>query len=318
VTVAVHTSADTPRPIEHIVDAHVHIWDPAHVTYPWLAEVPRLNRRFTLDDVEAELIGIGVGQVVLVQAADSIDETRHMLETARVDRRVAGVVAWVPIDDVALAVSWLDSWSTEPIVGARHLVHRYPDPDLLLGPRVRDVLDLLAERHLTFDVCAESPHLLGLVLSLAERHPDLTLVVDHLAKPPIRTKEWKPWATLLAAAAQAPNVVAKLSGLNTAAARHATAADFRPYVEHALDVFGPHRIMYGGDWPFALLAADSYTEIWNELRGSIDHLDAASRRAVLSGTAQRVYRLTTPLPTTLPTPEPSMRSPGRRRAGGRR
>jgi L-fuconolactonase len=146
-----------------------------------------------------------------VQAADSIDDTRHMIESARTNRRVSGVVAWVPIDE---------------------------------------------------------------------------------------TKEWTPWATRLAAAAQAPNVVAKLSGLNTAAARDATAADFRPYVEHALDVFGPHRIMYGGDWPFALLAADSYTEIWNGLRGSIDQLDAASRRAVLSGTARHVYGLTTQLPTT--------------------
>ena len=132
------TTADTTRPIEHIVDAHVHIWDPARVTYPWLAEVPRLNRRFMVDDVEAELSGIGVSEVVLVQAADSIDDTRHMIETARTNRRVSGVVAWVPIDE---------------------------------------------------------------------------------------TKEWTPWATRLAAAAQAPNVVAKLSGLNTAAARHATAAD---------------------------------------------------------------------------------------------
>jgi L-fuconolactonase len=297
VTVAVLAS-DTPGPIDHIVDAHVHIWDPARVDYPWLAEVPQLNRRFTLDDVEADHTAAGVSQVVLVQSADSIDDAQHMLATALGNRRVAGVVAWVPIDDVALAESWLDRWRAEPIVGARHLVHRDPDPDLLLRPRVGEVLDLLAARRMTFDVCAESQHLLSLVPSLAERHPDLTLVVDHLAKPPIRTGGWAPWADLLAEAAQAPNVVTKLSGLNTAAADHATAADFRPYVEHALDVFGPERIMYGGDWPFALLSADSYTEIWHELRGSIDRLETASRRAVLCGTAQRVYRLTTPLPTT--------------------
>ena len=297
-TAAVGLASGTAGPTDYIVDAHVHIWDPAGVDYPWLAEVPQLNRRFTLDDVEAEHTAAGVSSVVLVQAADSIDDTRHMLETARVNRRVAGVVAWVPIDDVALAESWLDRWNAEPIVGARHLVHRDPDPNLLLSSPVGDVLDLLAARQMTFDVCAESPQLLGLVPSLAERHPDLTLVVDHLAKPPIRTKAWSPWASLLAEAAQAPNVVAKLSGLNTAAAPHATAADFRPYVEHALEVFGPERIMYGGDWPFALLSADSYTEIWHELRGSIDQLEAASRWAVLSGNAQRVYRLTTPVPTT--------------------
>jgi L-fuconolactonase len=298
VTVAVSRTSRSAAATDHIVDAHVHVWDPARVEYPWLADVPRLNRRFTLGDVEADHVAAGVSRVVLVQAADSIDDTRHMLDAARADRRVAGVVAWVPIDDAALAESWLDRWRGAPIVGARHLVHRDPDPDLLLRPRVRDVLDLLAARHMTFDVCAESLHLLGLVPSLAERHPDLTLVIDHLAKPPIETKAWTPWADLLAEAARAPNVVAKLSGLNTAAARRATAADFRPYVRHALDVFGPQRIMYGGDWPFALLSADSYGEIWHELSGSIDHLDAASRSAVLSGTAERVYRLTTPLSTT--------------------
>ena len=154
------------------------------------------------------------------------------------------------------------------------------------------MLTMLAERDLTFDVCAETEHLLRLVPALAERHSSLTLVIDHLAKPPIATGGWQPWAQLLADAAAAPNTVVKLSGLNTAAAPGASAAAYRPYVDHALDVFGPERTMYGGDWPFALLAADSYTEIWRNLRACLDDLDHADRHAVLAGTAQRVYRLT--------------------------
>ncbi len=105
---------------------------------------------------------------------------------------------------------------------------------------------------------------------------------------------WQPWAQLLADAAEATNTAVKLSGLNTAAAPGASPADYQRYVDHALDVFGPERTMYGGDWPFALLAANSYTEIWRDLRACLNGLDHAERHAVLAGTAQRVYRLSIP------------------------
>ena len=164
-------------------------------TTPWLAEVPSLARRFDLDDVATEHRAAGIGALVLVQAADSVDDTEHMLRMARADARVAGVVAWVPIRDAAAAAALLDAWADEPIVGVRQLVHRDPDPDLLRAREVDDTLDLLSERGLTFDVCAETVHLLGHVPSLAERHPELTLVVDHLAKPPIRERGWEPWAS---------------------------------------------------------------------------------------------------------------------------
>jgi L-fuconolactonase len=280
-----------PTAVEDVVDAHVHVWHPDRADYPWLAEVPRLARSFDLGDVAAEQRAAGVSRVVLVQAGDNVEDTENMLRTARLHRQVAGVVGWVPIDDASAAASVLDRWQGEPIVGVRHLVHRDPNPDLLLAPEVDDVLGLLAERDLTFDVCAESLHLLALVPSLAGRHPNLTLVVDHLAKPPIREGGWEPWAGLLAEAAEAPNVVTKLSGLNTAAAPGATADDYRPYVEHALTVFGAGRVLYGGDWPFALLAADSYTEIWQGLRGCLDLIEPDARRDVLANTACRVYRL---------------------------
>jgi L-fuconolactonase len=248
------------------VDAHQHVWDPARADYPWMTpELDRLRRPFDHADVVAEQAELGVGATVLVQAADNLDDTANMLRVARAHPQVAGVVAWVPLDDPAAAIRLLDGWqrAAEPVVGVRHLVHREADPDWLLRPEVQDGLEAVAERGLTFDVCAETAPLLGHVPMLAERHPALSLVVDHLGKPPIRARGWQPWADLLTAAAEAPNVTAKVSGLNTAAdpTRWAS-SDFQPYVDHALDVFGPHRLLYGGDWPFALLAADSYTQIW--------------------------------------------------------
>lgn len=281
--------ADHPPAL--VIDSHVHVWDPRRVHYAWLAEARSLDRRFDLTDVAPELDAAGVGSVVLVQAADDLEDTRLMLEVAAASTRVAGVVAWVPLRDPVTAAHALEGWRDEPIVGVRHLVHRDPDPDLLADRRVDDVMAMLAERGLTFDVCAETEHLLGLVPQLAERHPDLTLVIDHLAKPQVATGGWQPWAQLLADAAAAPNTVVKLSGLNTAAAPGASAAAYQRYVDHALEVFGPERTMYGGDWPFALLAAHSYTEIWRDLRACLDGLDDADRHEVLAGTAQRTYRL---------------------------
>jgi L-fuconolactonase len=277
-----------------VVDSHVHVWDAARATYPWLAEVPQLPRAVDIAGFWPEQAAAGVRQVVLVQAADNVEDTENMLRTARARPQVAGVVAWVPLLDARAADALLERWHEEPVVGVRHLVHRDPDPDLLRHPAVHETLDVLHERGLTFDVCAESAHLLGLVPDLAARHPGITFVVDHLGKPPIGQRGWEPWASLLAAAAEPPNVVAKLSGLNTAAAAGWTASDFAPYVAHAIACFGPERLMYGGDWPFALLAADSYTQVWNGLRGVIETLAPADQGEVLAGTARRVYGLPEP------------------------
>jgi L-fuconolactonase len=283
-----------------VIDSHLHVWDPVRAHYPWLVEAPALDRRFDIGDIDDELDVAGVVAVVLVQAADHIDDTELMLEIAASNPRVAGVVGWVPLRDPSAAERSLDRWARSGIVGVRHLVHRDPDPDLLADPRIDDVLAMLAERNLTFDVCAETEHLLRLVPELAERHPRLTLVIDHLAKPLIAEDGWQPWAQLLADAAEATNTVVKLSGLNTTAAPGASSAVYQRYVDHALEVFRPGRTMYGGDWPFALLAAASYTEIWHDLRGCLDGLDHADRHEVLAGTAQRVYSLSVPSLTSRP------------------
>jgi L-fuconolactonase len=278
-----------------VIDAHQHVWNPATADYPWLTdEVAVLRRVFDQPDVEAGLRAAGVDRTVLVQAADNVADTENMFRVAAADPRIAGVVAWVPLDDVARAERLLDSWRGRPVVGIRHLIHTEPDPDWLLRPAVQEGLALLAERGLAFDACAETGALLAHVPTIAAAHPTLRLVVDHLGKPPIRERGRQPWADLLAAAAAVPTVTAKLSGLNTAAEPGWTSDSFQPYVDHALEVFGPERLMYGGDWPFALLAADSYAQIHAGLTGTLRALSADERAQVLGGTAQRTYRLAPP------------------------
>jgi L-fuconolactonase len=275
-----------------VIDAHVHVWDANLVTYPWLPDVPTLAPRYTLADVLPSFDAAEVTGCVLVQAADHEADTELMLATAAEHpSRVLGVVGWVPLTEPGRAEALLDRWSGQALVGVRHLIHRDPDPRLLLRPEVDETLAILAERGLAFDACAESLQLLELVPTLAARHPRLQVVVDHLAKPPIRERGWQPWAGMLAEAASLPNVVAKLSGLNTAASPTWSSADFAPYVRHALEVFGPNRLLYGGDWPFALLAADDYAHIWSGINDCLQALTPAERTAVLHDNAVATYGL---------------------------
>jgi len=276
-----------------IVDAHQHFWAPAAVDYPWLAGAePILQRTYTPDDLEPELRAAGIDATVVVQAADSRADTEAMLAHAVRRPWIAGVVGWVPLADPGATARGLDGYAAHAAVrGVRHLLHDEPDPDWVVQPPVLESLGLVAARGLAFDVPAELPRHLEHVATLAGRLPHLTIVVDHLGKPPIRARGWQPWAALLAAAAEHPNVVAKLSGLNTAADRARWNAEaLRPYVEHGLACFGPERLMYGSDWPVALLAGD-YAKVWRATRRLVDALAPAEREQVLGGTARRVYDL---------------------------
>lgn len=280
-----------------VIDAHQHVWDLEHVSYPWLtADFGVLYRTYSFDELEPELEACGVDATVLVQSADSVAETKWMQAVADAHPRIAAIVAWVPLDDAAEAARILDEYAADPrIVGIRHLIHNEPDEDWLLRPAVQEGLALLAERGLTFDVVAVTDRHLQHVATIAAAHPRLKIVIDHLAKPPIASGELMPWARSLAQAAAYPNVYAKVSGLNTAAKPDWTAADLKPYVHHALDVFGANRLMFGGDWPVALLSGD-YRRVWEATGSVLADCADAEREAVLGGTAASFYGLVEKVP----------------------
>jgi L-fuconolactonase len=278
-----------------VVDAHQHVWDPSVAEYPWLTtDLGSINRVFDQPDVQPELDRAGVRATVLVQAADNVEDTENMFRVAAANPAIAGVVVWLPLSDAGRCERLLRAWQGRPVVGVRHLVHTDPDPHWMLRTDVQDGLALLAERGLPFDVCAETPQLLAQVPAVASAHPTLRLVIDHLAKPPIAAGGWQPWADLLAAAAAVSTVSTKLSGLNTVAAPGSDAAVLQPYVDHALDVFGSGRVMFGGDWPFSLTAGHSYTEVHRTLIATLGGLSDDQRADVLGGTARRIYRLSLP------------------------
>ena len=278
-----------------IVDSHQHFWDLDEVEYPWLVpDYGPIYRTFKPAELEPQLAAAGVDRTVLVQAANSFADTDSMLRHAERHDWIGAVVGWVPLEDAGATSQALDTYLGNPFFkGVRHLNHEEADPDWLIRPEVIDGLHLLEERDLTFDVIAVHPLHLKHVPALAEACPDLRMVIDHLAKPPIASGEYDAWKAEMTAAAQYPNVYAKVSGLNTAADPEAwTAADLVESIGHALEVFGAERLMFGSDWPVAILAGD-YAKVWNETNEALNELGVqdADRSAILGDTAATFYRI---------------------------
>ncbi len=275
-----------------MIDTHQHLWKPSERRYEWLdaAGLP-LNADFGPEDVEADVAAAGITTTVLVQAADSYEDTMYMLSVAARVPVVRGVVAWAPLDRTAEAEAALELYAASPVVrGIRVLNHNYADPRWLLRPEVDAALRMLAPRRLALDVVSVLPEHLVMLAELAQRHPELTLVLDHLAKPDIAGKGWEPWASLLADVAVRPNVSVKISGLNTASASGWTWNDWLPYVDHAVEHFGSERIMLGSDWPVATLAGD-FAGVWKAQREVIGHLTHQQQDDILFRSAIRAYSL---------------------------
>lgn len=176
------------------------------------------------------------------------------------------------------------------LVGVRHLINIERDPDWIVRSEVLEGLRNLSRRGLTFDYVGILPRHLEHLSLIAHHVPDLRIVIDHLGKPPIVARGWEPWHTLIARAARMPNVFAKLSGLDAGDADTWTAADIAPYVERALELFGPDRLMFGSDWPVANLRG-GYGKIWRKTNQVLARLSHHERDRILGGTAIAFYRL---------------------------
>lgn len=277
-----------------IIDAHQHVWDPARAAYDWLgSELAPIDRAIGFDELRPSLKRAGVTSTVLVQSADNAEDTQLMLEVAAANPEVAAIVAFVPLDRPTDAERDLAELRRNPlVVGVRNLIHNQPDADWLLRPEVDASLGVLEKAGVTFDLVAVLPRHLELVPILSERHPQLRIVIDHLAKPPIGLDTREPWWRLIADAASNPLVYAKVSGLYSATANPGawTPDAVRPFFLHACDKFGPDRLMYGGDWPISLLAG-GYERVWDGLSELFDELDPDDRDRLLSGTATDFYGL---------------------------
>jgi len=273
-----------------VLDAHLHLWDPSARHHEWLDGAPELRRRFGPEDVDPGRYRLAGAIFVQADCRDeeALDEVRWVQSVAR--GLVCGIVAYAPVHAGPAAEAQLAALAQEPlVVGVRRLLQGGPaaaivDPGLVAG------LHLLAARGLTFDVCVTHDQLPA-VARLVAACPATSFVLDHLGKPPVAARRLDPWRSDLARLAAFPNVTCKLSGLATEAAAWSS-ADMRPYLDHALDVFGPSRCMVGSDWPVLTLAGT--IERWfDAVLEALDPLRPADREAVLRGTASSVYGVDT-------------------------
>lgn len=278
-----------------IVDAHLHVWDLERAEYAWMGPgMGDLRRTVALDEIAPSLAARSVDAVVLVQSADERGDTDHLLQVADAHAIVAGVVAWSPLDDPERLARDLESFATDDrVVGIRNLVHERP-ASWFASDAVERGLAVLAEHAMPLDVPTNGFAALARVDEIAAAHPGLPIVLDHLGKPPIGggADALAAWRSALAACARHPNVVAKLSGLYAAVGplEAWTVDALRPVVDVALDVLGPERLLYGSDWPIALLAGGD-DRTWEAMQQLLAPLAADERDAILGGTAARIYRI---------------------------
>ena len=219
-----------------------------------------------------------------------MEETRWLLELAAVSPFILGVVGWVDLQSPQVR-SQLESVAGNPkLVGVRHVVQGEPDDRFPLRPEFLRGVSILEEFDLAYDILIYTKHL-PVAAEFVQRFPRHRFVLDHMAKPPIKSASLHPWTEGIQKLAAFPNVYCKLSGLVTEADWDQWAPEhMAPYLDVAFEAFGPQRLMIGSDWPVCTVAA-SYGRAMGVVKDYIGCLSTEAREAVLGGNAQRFWRL---------------------------
>lgn len=282
--------------MEHmrVLDGHLHLWDPAVLDYEWLEG--RLLRSFGPTELGEALAGAPEADYgfVFVQAECAPEQTLAEVDwVASLDVPVRGIVSRAPLEDPGETAALLGELAKRPrVVGVRRLLQSEPDA-FAAASGFRASARLVAEAGLTFDACVRWTQLPA-VGALADAVPELTIVLDHLGKPEVGSTDapapadGTPWSAVLRELAQHPNVVCKLSGLPAESAGEWDAAQLRPFLDVALDAFGPDRLLFGGDWPVSAPLGRWVDAVASWLD---DRVGAPGRADVLAANAERVYRL---------------------------
>ncbi len=274
------------------LDAHQHYWAIKRGDYGWITpELPKLYRDFLPEHLAAHLQRHRLDGSIVVQAAPTLAETEFLLELAKDEPTIKGVVAWLDLTD-PLYREHYERFARHPkLVGFRTMIQEMPDASRILEEDFVKALAYFAEAGTPVDLLLTSRQLEPAV-KLLELVPGLHAVIDHIAKPPIATGELEPWKSLLEQAAAHSNIYCKLSGMVTEADHERWKPEqLTAYIRHALEVFGPQRVMFGSDWPVCLLAAE-YDEVVEALEQALPATWTEHDRERLFGqNAKEFYRL---------------------------
>jgi L-fuconolactonase len=270
------------------IDAHQHFWTLKRGDYGWLTpDLAPIYRDFGPADLIPLVMRNGIDKTILVQAAPTESETHFLLGIAEVTPFIAGVVGWTDLESKDAPWRIADLARNKLLVGVRPMVQDLPDPKWLARQDLSPALDVIADAGLIFDALVLPKHLPTLAAMML-RHPDLPVVVDHVAKPNLRKGISEAFWNDMAALAKQPQCVCKLSGLLTEARKGAGLDDLKPVFKRVHALFGSERILWGSDWPVLTLAA-SYDDWFAMAQKLTGHLSLTEREAIFGGNAKRIY-----------------------------
>jgi len=283
-----------------IIDTHVHLWNPTRFRMPWLDDLEILNKTYEPPEYRVHTQGVEVEAIVYMEVdlkpVYGLLEARWVAEEARAaDPRIQGIVAFAPVEDGVCVRSYLDELVKvgPTLKGVRRLIQNEADPNFSSRPDFIRGAQELADYGLSFDICIYHPQLPS-AIKLVSQCPNISFMLDHIGKPNIIGHQLDPWREQINELASYPNVSCKISGMVTEADHeHWTPEDLAPYVQHILTAFGEDRVLFGGDWPVALLAT-SYPRWVATLDALTSHLSATARHKLWAENARRFYRLSAP------------------------
>lgn len=277
-----------------IVDTHVHFWNPKQFRYTWLDGLPVLNQAMLPQDLAAAASSTPISKFIFVESgcepSQSLQEVDWVTGFGGANPQLKGIVAHAALEQGKAALGDLELLAGRPLVKGVRRNLQAESNDFLTQPALISGLRLLPKFNFTFDLCIR-PDQLASASEIARSVPEVTFVLDHLGKPPVRDKNFEPWARNLHVLAGMPNVVCKISGLVTEAnTADWQRADLEPYFDHALACFGLRRVLFGSDWPVATLAT-SYERWLETVLDLVAFANERERAQLFHANAERIYRV---------------------------
>jgi L-fuconolactonase len=283
-------SAGNP-PRAETIDAHHHLWRYTPAEYGWIDEdMQALRRDFLPADLTAAMATAGIDGTIAVQARQTMDETRWLLDLADANEAIRGVVGWAPIAGEEFPGVMEEFDGRAKLKGLRHVIQGERDEHFILREDFNSGIRTLLGSGLVYEILIYERHLPD-TIDFVDEHPEQVFVLDHIAKPLIAAGQIEPWATRMKELGQRENVWCKLSGVVTEADWKAwTPETLKPYLDVVVEAFGPARLMAGSDWP-ACLVASGYAQWWDVLRNYFAAFSETERAAIFGATAIQVYGL---------------------------
>ena len=279
------------------IDSHHHLWDLSVRPQTWMTgdNMDSVRRNFDENDLREAIAGTGIEKTILVHATTTHEETYEMLDLAQRDSLIIGVVGWLQIDSpnaIAECEKYLAAPGGSHLKGIRDVAQDLQDSQYLAKPQSIATVQKLGKMGLVYEILTKTPELQA-GIDLVKACPDVEFVLDHISKPYISRQEFEPWKSLISELARFENVSCKISGMVTEANWNKwEVSDFVPYVDHVIESFTPKRIMFGSDWPVALLATQSYSDVVHLAESVTSRLTESEKQGFWGNNATHKYKVT--------------------------